>query len=121
MPLIRKVTGVIILDKKMYVTMDVVFHASTMYFADEFALQGEKKSEVQTLGHGFTPTNDVPQNSIIYLETSGENLDLDGECQLTEVDELVIETTPTCQEELTNLSLRPANRPKNIVFQQPVT
>lgn len=38
----------------------------------------------------YSPTNKVPQNLIIDLETSGENLDLNGIDELGEVDELVI-------------------------------
>lgn len=100
---LRKLFFLLVPDTKDLCNHGLVFHASTMYFADESALQGKKKK---------WSTKNVPQNSIIYLETSVENLDLSRECQLTEVDELVIETTPTCREQLTNLLLRPMNRPR---------
>lgn len=45
----------------------------------------------------YSPTNTFPQNLIIDLETSGENLDLSGIDQQSEVDELSIKTVPSNQ------------------------
>lgn len=56
----------------MYITMDVIFHESTIYFANKFELHGEKQSGV---------TFEVTQHSNIDLETCGEILDLSGERQ----------------------------------------
>lgn len=62
-----------------------------MYFSNASALHGEKRSEVPMLSYGFASANEIPQNSSIDLETSGENLDLGCEHQMSEVDEPVPE------------------------------
>ena len=39
--------------KRMFVTMDVVFHEDSMYFSSEPKLQGEHLEEVQALDYDF--------------------------------------------------------------------
>lgn len=50
----------------------------------------------------YSPTNKVPQNLSIDSETSGQNLNLSGIDQLSEVDELVIKTISSNHKELTD-------------------
>ncbi|MCH99345.1 myosin-16-like, partial [Trifolium medium] len=38
-------------SKRMFITLDVVFHEDSMYFSSESDLQGEKQKEVLTLDH----------------------------------------------------------------------
>ena len=57
--------------RKLYVTLDVVFHENDMYYsAFESSLQGENGDEVQTLQH--------PLDNLDFI--SGDNLETSGEC-----------------------------------------
>ena len=78
------------LRKRMFVTMDVVFHEDSMYFSFEPELQGEHLEEVQALdydflisieGELFEPGNNLNGNEKECLELGNENageLDLSG-------------------------------------------
>ena len=78
------------LSKRMFVTMDVVFHEDLMYFSFEPELQGEHLEEVQALDYHFLitiegglsePGNNLNGNEKECLELGNENageLDLSG-------------------------------------------
>ena len=61
--------------KKLFVTMDVVFHENDMYFANpESSLQGENQTEVQTLDYT------IPYiDSVNDLDLSGDVLEISGD------------------------------------------
>ena len=64
-------------SRKIYVTLDVVFHEKDMYYStSESPLQGENRDEVQTLHH--------PLDLDLI---SGDNLDTSGECDHLETND----------------------------------
>ena len=56
-------------SRKLYVTLDVVFHENDMYYS-ESSLQRENRDEVQTLRH--------PLDNLDFIK--GDNLEASGEC-----------------------------------------
>ncbi|KAM1414454.1 hypothetical protein ACFX2I_006230 [Malus domestica] len=81
---------------KLFVTVDVAFHENDMYFAHyESALQGENKTEVQTLDYTIPDVNHLSLSGDV-LETSGDDsqkhndvnhLDLSGDVLETSGDD----------------------------------
>ena len=56
-------------SRKLYVTLDVVFHENDMYYF-ESSLQGKNRDEVETLHH--------PLDNLAFIR--GDNLGNSGEC-----------------------------------------
>ncbi|XP_026429173.1 uncharacterized protein LOC113325170 [Papaver somniferum] len=90
--------------KRMFVTLDVVFHEDTIYFSCEFELQGEYQKEIQTLNYDediseidvsvIVNSDDMVRESVDESssreETESTVLDRDIEIQ----DEVMIEEIP---------------------------
>ena len=87
-------------SRKMFVTLDVVFHENDMYYTVlESSIQGERQNELQTLN--LNP-------SLVHLDTSGEFLDKSGECLEEEIvcpeEEIVLHEQPVLDQPDVNLN-----------------
>ena len=102
------------LSKRMFVTMDVVFHEDSMYFSSEPELQGEHLEEVQALDYDFLisiegelskPSNNLNGNekerpklgnkNAGELDFSGINLDHSGDEHDEDLDNEVVDQPPS--------------------------
>ena len=101
-------------SKRMFVTMDVVFHEDSMYFSSEPELQGEHLEEVQALDYDFLisiegelskPGNNLNGNEKEHpklgnenageLDLSGINLDHSGDKSDEDLDNEVADQPPS--------------------------
>ena len=101
-------------SKRMFVTMDVVFHEDSMYFSSEPELQGEHLEEVQALDYDFRifiegelsePGNNMNGNekerpelgneNVGELDLSGINLDHCGDERDEDLDNEVVDQPPS--------------------------
>nr|CAN71679.1 hypothetical protein VITISV_015841 [Vitis vinifera] len=65
--------------RRMYITMDVVFHKDSMYFSSESELQGEYHKEIQTLDYDYhISEEDESGQSELVNQEAGE-LDMSGQ------------------------------------------
>ncbi|RVW89665.1 Retrovirus-related Pol polyprotein from transposon TNT 1-94 [Vitis vinifera] len=65
--------------RRMFMTMDVVFHEDSMYFSSEFELQGEYHKEIQTLDYDYhISKEDESGQSELVNQEAGE-LDMSGQ------------------------------------------
>ncbi|RVW38091.1 Retrovirus-related Pol polyprotein from transposon RE1 [Vitis vinifera] len=65
--------------RRMYITMDVVFHEDSMYFSSESELQGEYHKEIQTLDYDYhiSEEDEFGQSELVNQEAS--ELDMSGQ------------------------------------------
>ena len=64
--------------RRMFITMDVVFHEDSMYFSSESELQGEYHKEIQTLDYNYhISKEDESKQSELVNQEAGE-LDMSG-------------------------------------------
>ena len=101
-------------SKRMFVTMDVVFHEESMYFSSEPELQGEHLEEVQALDYDFLisidgelskPGNNLNGNekecpklgneNASELDWSGINLDHSGDEHDEDLENEVVDQPPS--------------------------
>ena len=101
-------------SKRMFVTMDVVFHEDSMYFSSEPELQGEHLEEVKALEYDFLisiegelsePGNNLNGNekerpelgneNAGELDLSGINLDHSGDERDEDLDNEVVDQPPS--------------------------
>ncbi|RVW59877.1 Retrovirus-related Pol polyprotein from transposon TNT 1-94 [Vitis vinifera] len=65
--------------RRMFITMDVMFHEDSMYFSSEFELQGEYHKEIQTLDYDYhIYEEDESGKSELVNQEAGE-LDMSGQ------------------------------------------
>ena len=102
------------LRKRMFVTMDIVFHEDSMYFSSEPELKGQHLEEVQALdydflisieGELFEPGNNLNGNekelpelgneNAGELDLSGVNLDHSGDERDEDLDSEVMDQPPS--------------------------
>ena len=100
-------------SKRMFVTMDVVFHEESMYFSSEPELQGEHLEEVQAIDYDFLisidgelskPGNNLNGNekerpklgneNASELDLSGINLDHSGDEHDEDLENEVVDQLP---------------------------
>ena len=101
-------------SKRIFVTMDVVFHEDSMYFSSEPELQGEHLEEVQALDYDFLisinwelpePSNNLNGNekerpelgneNVGELDLSGINLDHIGDERDEDLENEVVDQPPS--------------------------
>ena len=54
--------------RRMFITMDVVFHEDSMYFSFESELQGEYHKEIQTLDYDISKEDEYGQFELVNQE-----------------------------------------------------
>lgn len=60
------------LTRRMFISLDVVFHEDSMYFSSESELQGEYQKEIQTLDYDV----DIPEDVDVHISEDGGKLDI---------------------------------------------
>ena len=128
-------------SKRMFVTMDVVFHEDSMYFSSEPELQGEHLEEVQALDYDFMisiegelyePSNNMNGNekerpelgneNAGELDLSGINLDRSGDERDEDLDNEVVDQPPSeslAPQETDTQNQSPAKDGPTVVFEPP--
>ncbi|WKA13210.1 hypothetical protein VitviT2T_030537 [Vitis vinifera] len=65
--------------RRMYITMDVVFHEDSMYFSSEFELQGEYHKEIQTLNYDYHISEEDESGQFELVNQEAGELDMSGQ------------------------------------------
>ena len=64
--------------RRMFVTMDVVFHEDSMYFSYEFELQEEYQKEIQTLDYDYHISEEDESGQFELVNQEAGELDMSG-------------------------------------------
>ena len=71
--------------RRLFITMDVVFHEDTMYFS-ESEFQGEYWKEIQTLNYGENNQEVVNLDLSSTLDQSGDSIQIGQNQEMSELD-----------------------------------